>query len=114
MSLSTPAAPPAPAQQPGTQPLNLEQALLRSRAFAGAVAYGLPTAGVLILAASGVPLFAALMAGCLLLATALTCYKAVATFAGKTLRLLVTARLVFVLVLGALLLVASGDAWVGL
>jgi hypothetical protein len=61
---------------------------------------------------AGLPLFAALMAASFLLAAALVCRKAVATFTAKALRLLVAARLVLVLVLGALLFCASGSAWV--
>ncbi len=52
------------------------------------------------------------MAACFLLATALTCRKALIAFTSRTLRLLVTARLVIVLVVGALLFCTWGSAWV--
>ena len=52
-------------------------------------------------------------AACFLLATALTCRRALGTCLGRTLRLLVTARLVIVLVVAALLFGVSGHAWVG-
>ena len=44
---------------------------------------------------------------------ALVCRQALVTFTGKALRLLVTARLVLILVVGALLFCTSGSAWVG-
>ena len=59
------------------------------------------------------PLFAGFMAYAFLLAGALVCRRAVATFAGRTLRLLVAARLVLILVVGALLYCTSGSAWSG-
>jgi hypothetical protein len=89
---------------------DLERRLARSQALARCLIAGLPTLGALAAVFFGLPLFAALMAGCFLLATALTCRQALATFAGKTLRLLVTARLVVVLVVGALLFCAWGSA----
>jgi hypothetical protein len=60
------------------------------------------------------PLLACAMAGCFLLATGLVCHKAISTFTGKTLRLLVTARLVVVLVLAALLFMTTGTIWTAL
>jgi hypothetical protein len=51
------------------------------------------------------------MAGCYLLGTALMCHKAVATFTGRTLRLLVAARLALVGVVGCLLFLTSSSAW---
>ena len=105
---------PPHAPAPGAEPLgldDLERRLVRSKALARCIIAGLPTLGALASVFLGLPLFAALMAGCLLLATALTCHKALATFTGKTLRLLVTARLVVVLVVGALLFCTWGSAW---
>jgi hypothetical protein len=57
------------------------------------------------------PLFAGLMAYVFLLAVALTCRRAIATFVGQTLRLLVAARLVVIATVGALLFCTSGSAW---
>jgi len=71
-----------------------------------------PALGLLLSLAATLPLFAALMSACFLLATSLVCRKALVTFTSRTLRLLVTARLVIVLVLGALLFCTSGSAWV--
>ncbi len=99
-----------------SQPLNLddlERRVQRSPVVACGLIFGLPVLGVLAALAAALPLFAALMAGSFLFAIALVCRKALNTFTGRTLRLLVTARLVIVLVLGALLLCASGSAWVG-
>jgi hypothetical protein len=84
------------------------------QACAWCVIAGLPALGIAGALLCRLPLFAALMGGCFLFAAALTAQKALAAFAGKTLRLLVTARLVVVLVLGALLFCVSGNAWAGL
>lgn len=91
---------------------NLERTLVRSSTFALCVIVGLPFVGVLLSLSIGLPFFAALMAGTFLLATGLTCRKALATFTGRTLRLLVTARLVLLLVLAALLCCTTGSAWI--
>lgn len=98
-----------------SQPLDLddfERRVRRSPAVAYGLIFGLPVLGVLVALAAALPLFAALMSGSFLFATALVCRKALATFTGRTLRLLVTARLALVLVLGALLFCTSGSAWV--
>ena len=105
---------PAPATSAGALDLDdLERRVQCSLAVACGLIFGLPLLGVAAVATAGLPPFAALMAGSFLFATALVCRKALATFAGRTLRLLVAARLVLVLVVGALLLCASGSAWVG-
>ena len=105
---------PTLASQAGSLDLDdLERRALQSKAVAWGLIAGLPTLGIAASLTVGVPPFAALMAGCFLLATALVCRKALVTFTGKTLRLLVTARLVIVLVVGALLFCTSGSAWVG-
>ena len=104
------AAPAAPAQAPAAA--DLAQSVARSKAFPWCVLGGLPALGLLASVAAGLPLFAAFMACCFLLATALAGYRALATFTAQTLRLLVTARLVVVLVVGALLFCTSGSAWV--
>jgi len=91
----------------------LERTLARSTAFAWVLIVGVPALGMLASLVAQLPLFAALMACTFLFVTSLTCRKALVTFAGRTLRLLVTARLVIVLVLGALLLCTSGNTWFG-
>ncbi len=99
-----------------SQSLNLddfERRVQRSPVVACVLILGLPALGALAALAAAMPPFAALMAGSFLFASALVCRKALTTFTGRTLRVLVTARLVIVLVLGALLLCASGSAWVG-
>lgn len=75
---------------------------------------GLPSLGILASLFFDLPLFAALMAGSFLLATALVCGQAMVRFTGQTLRLLVTSRLVITLVVGAVLFCATGAAWAGL
>jgi hypothetical protein len=105
------AAQAAPAQPPAAA--DLGRSVARSKAFAWCVLGGLPALGLLASVAAGLPLFAAFMACCFLLATALAGYRALATFTAQTLRLLVTARLVIVLVVAALLFGVSGHAWVG-
>src|SRR5262245_8939629 len=84
--------------------------LTRSTTGAWCVLAGLPALGLLAALFAALPLFAGLMAGCFLLATALTCQKAITTFAGQALRLLVTARVVLVVVLGGLLCGTAGAA----
>src|SRR4051794_28993204 len=111
--MTTTAALPAalPEQGQDEAPLaSLDSRLARSPAFARLLITGLPLLGLMLSLASGLPLFAALMSGCFLLGTALACRRAMATFAGKTLRLLVASRVVFVLVLGAVLLCVTGSA----
>ncbi len=113
MSLSAIPSPSVPV--PSSRPLNLdqlEQRALTSPVVAWCLIGGLPTLGIVVVLVTGLPLFAALMAGSFLLATALVGRKALLTFTGQTLRLLVTARLVIVLVLGAVLFCTSGSAWV--
>src|SRR4051812_7983249 len=92
---------------------DFERAVQCSPTVASGLIFGLPALGVLASLVLALPVFVALMPGCFLFATALTCRKALVTFTGRTLRLLVTARLVIVLVLGAVLLCTSGNTWVG-
>lgn len=92
----------------------LEHALVRSKAFAWGLIVGLPVVGTGLTLHLGLPLFAALMAGCFLLATTVVTTKAIATFTGKTLRLLVAARLVVVMILASVLFFATGSAWNGI
>jgi hypothetical protein len=89
----------------------VEQQLTRSPTIAWYVIVGLPSLGVLAALAAELPLFAVLMAGCFLLATTFVLARAMARFAGRTLRLLVAARMVVALVLGALLLTTGAAAW---
>ncbi len=110
MLTSSPVQPHSDARTQMLDPDKLEQAVATSQAFAWSLIVGLPVLGMLASVLTRLPLFAALMAGCFLLATALTCRRAIATFTGKALRLLVTARLVLVVVLGALLFCTTGVA----
>ena len=115
--MSQPALYPSRAPATTTGPLDLddlERRALRSPAVARGLIAGLPALGALASLVAGLPVFAALMAGSFLLATALVGRKALVTFTGQTLRLLVTARLVVVLVVGALLFCAWGSAWVAI
>ena len=57
--------------------------LTRSTTGAWGLLAGLPALGLLAALFAALPLFAGLMAGCFLLATALTCQRAVATFTGR-------------------------------
>lgn len=93
---------------------DLERIPARSQTFAWALIAGLPVLGATLTIMAGLPTFAALMAGCFLLATAFVSARAIATFVGKTLRLLVAARLVVVIVLASLLVHATGSAWNGI
>lgn len=93
---------------------DLERHLTQSPTVARCLIVGLPSLGILGSLVFGLPLFAALMCGSFLLATALVARKALVRFASRTLRLLVAARLMIVLVLGALLVCTSGSTWVGI
>ncbi len=100
----------------GVEPLtidDLEFYLLQSPTVARTLIFGLPALGVFASLLAEVPLFAALMAGCFLLATALMCRRALIRFTSHTLRLLVAARLVLILVVSALLFCETGAAWMG-
>src|SRR5262245_25790569 len=108
-----------PAPDPSVVPApltlqELERPVAASPAVARAVVVGLPALGFLASLFVGLPPFAALMSACFLLGAALTCGRAVAAFAGRTLRLLVAARVVVVAVLGALLFVSNGSTWTGI
>jgi len=92
---------------------DIQRYLMSSKPFAWLVIAGLPGLGAALTLLSGLPLFAALTAGCFLLAVSLVCFRAVATSTGL-LRLLVAARLTIVLALAALLFCTTGSAWVGL
>lgn len=91
----------------------LEQMVARSQTFAWGLIVGVPALGIGLTLLFGLPLFAALMSGCFLLATTAVSAKAIATFTGKALQLMVSARLVLVMTLGALLFCATGNAWNG-
>jgi hypothetical protein len=111
MSHATSAPPATAAAQAGAlAPNDLGRRLARSHAFATLLATGLPTLGLLVCLVAGLPPFAALMAACFLLAAAVVCRDALAAFAGRTLRLLVTARVVLVAVVAAVLFCAEGGA----
>jgi hypothetical protein len=85
--------------------------LLRSPMVSRVLIVGLPLLGMTASLCLRLPLFSALMAGCFLLASTLICRKAILTFTGATLRLLVMARMVLILVLAALLFCTTGTAW---
>lgn len=109
-----PLAPSAHASVGSLKLADLDRTLARSTTCACCISMGLPTLGILSSLIFGLSLFAALMTGCVLLATALTCNRALTTFTSKALRLLVTARLVVLLIVGALLACAQGSAWTGI
>jgi hypothetical protein len=88
----------------------LQTWLLRSPTASRVLVIGLPALGMLASLLYALPIFGTMMAGCFLFATTLICRKAILTFTGTTLRLLVMARMV----LAALLFCSSGVAWVGL
>lgn len=91
--------------------VNLEQQIARSTTLAWCLIAGLPLLGITAPLFAGLPLFATMMTGSFLLAIALMGHRAMATFTGKALRLLVTARLMIVLVLGAVFFCTSGITW---
>lgn len=91
---------------------DFEQRIQKSPVVAVAIIVGLPLMGIVAVIMARLPLFAAMMAGGFLCPTALVCHKAMARFTGRTLRLLVAARLVLVLALAMLLFGTSGNAWV--
>src|SRR5438874_3867898 len=107
---SAPVCIPAP-QTSQLDPRLTEKAGVLSKVVAWAVITGLPTLGLVASLYAQLPLFAALMAGCFLMATTVVCYRAITTFASTTLRLLVTARLMIVLVVAALLFCTTGFSW---
>lgn len=92
----------------------LQRWLLRSPTVSRVLIIGAPLLGMLASLTMHLPLFSTLMSGCFLFAATLTCRKAILTFTGATLRLLVMARVVLVLVLAALLFCTTGAAWMGL
>src|SRR5690349_19149515 len=87
-------APSVPAQPAG--PEETVRKALAGPVAAWAVVWGLPAAGVIASLTFGLPVFASLMSGCFLLAAAAVCHRAMVTFTGKALRVLVASRLVVV------------------
>ena len=85
--------------------------LLRSRTASRLLIVGLPALGMLASLSFALPLFGTLMAGCFLLATTLVCRRAILTFTGASLRLLVMGRMVLLFVVGAMLFCTTGAAW---
>ncbi|MFO0929404.1 MAG: hypothetical protein U0736_20645 [Gemmataceae bacterium] len=88
--------------------------LLRSPTVSRVLIIGVPLLGMLASLTMHLPLFSTLMSGCFLFAATLTCRQAILTFTGTTLRLLVMARVVLILVLAALLFCTTGASWAGL
>jgi hypothetical protein len=100
------------AQPTGFDLDQFERDIQRSPTLAGIIVFGLPALGGTLSLLAGLPLFGALMSGCFLFAAGLVCRRAITTFTSKTLRMLVAARLVIVMVLSALLFCTTGNAWV--
>lgn len=92
----------------------LEHGVADSKLFARCIIAGFPLLGIIATLSLGLSLFASLLAGSFMLAIGVPCHKAVSTFAGKTLRLLITARLVIVPVLTSLLFLTMGAVWTAL
>ena len=108
---SSPAPTPALSTDPG-QPLSFDQLgrlVATSMAIAWGMVAGLPALGVLAALLAGLPFFAAVMAGCFLLSVGLIGRKALVTFTGRTLQLLVAARFTVVVIVGALLFATTGS-----
>ena len=89
----------------------LQTWLLRSPTASRSLIIGLPALGMIASLSFALPLFGTMMAGCSLFATTLVCRRALLTFAGATLRLLVMARMVLLFVLAAMLFCTTGSAW---
>ena len=89
----------------------LQNWLLSSPTASRVLIVGLPLLGMIASLSLALPLFGALMAGCFLLATTLVCRRAILTFTGATLRLLVMGRMVLLFVVGAMLFCLTGAAW---
>jgi hypothetical protein len=87
---------------------------LTSPSVARFLTLGVPMLGMVTSLIFGLPLFSALMAGGFLMATTLVCRRAILTFAGATLRLLVMSRVVLIFVLAALLFCTTGAVWMSL
>jgi hypothetical protein len=103
-----------PAVPSGLDLASLERGIATSPFLAKVIVVGLPLLGILAALWLHVPLFTSLVAGSFLFGAALSLHKALATFTGRLLRLLVVARLVFALVVGVLLLYTSGSVWASL
>ena len=89
----------------------LEKAVATSKGFALFIIFGLPLIGVVSAAALTMNPLAALGAGVFLFYTSCICHRAVMTFTGRTLRILVAARLVLVMAVAALLGLTTGTVW---
>lgn len=85
-----------------------------STSIAKVIVAGLPMLGLVAALFCGLPLFAAFMTGTFLMGTAVLCRKALTTFTGDVLRLLVTARFTIVLVVGALFFATHVAAWMAI
>jgi hypothetical protein len=107
-------AAPRPALPTARQMDELERHLNRSPAVAWGVIAGLPVVGVVTSLFFGLSPFAALLTGSFLLATSFVLVRAMVRFTSQVMRLLVAARLVVALLVGALLFWADGNAWAAL
>ena len=101
-----------PAEPDGVE--QLQNWLLRSPTASRVLIVGLPALGMLASLSLTLPLFGTLMSGCFLFATTLVCRRAILTFTGATLRLLVMARMVLLFVLAAMLFCTTSAAWMGI
>lgn len=89
----------------------LEQQALLSTAVAKVIVAGLPIVGLIAVFFHGMSLLASLMSGAFLFGAVMICRRALVTFTGDVLRLLVAARFAIMIVVGALLVVTSGAHW---
>jgi hypothetical protein len=106
-----PADRPEPASAAAAPEGSLIERLAVSKQAAGCLVTALPLVGLLLTLLVGLPVFAALLCGCLLLAVAVICQQALVACTSPRLRLLVSARLVLLLVVAALLFCISGSLW---
>ncbi len=88
-----------------------EDALLHSPRTNLITALGLPLLGILFTATIGLPAYVIMFASGFLMATGMIAVRAIVTFVGKTLKLLVACRLVIVGILGALLMCVTAPLW---
>ena len=93
---------------------DLERRMHASPQVAWGVIAGLPVVGVVTSLFFGLSPFAALMTGSFLLATCFVLVRSMVRFTSQAMRLLVAARLVLALLVGAVLFWADGNAWTGL
>lgn len=89
----------------------LERQIVVSPVLAKLIVAGLPVLGLFAALFHGLSAFAALVTSGFLCATVLVCRRALVTFTGEVLSLLVAARGVILIAVGLLLVVSSGASW---